>query len=159
MLCPTFASSTCIIVVVIVVVISLFKRYPIWSWWTDWLHILHAASWCGPLPKLWKLLFLACYYRCIRQNRPNVQTLSPLKFMDRLTSNLRGASWCGSQPKLWKLWFLVSYYRRSRHSNRPDVQTLSPLKVMDRLASRFTWDILVWVSTKGMEIIIFGLLL
>ena len=105
---PTFVSSICIIVVSVVNV--LFKCYLLWSLRTDWLQMLCEASWCGSLPMLWQLGFLVCYYRCIRQNRPNVQTLSPLKIMN------------------W-------------------------------LASKFMWDMLVWVSTKVMEIRIFGLLL
>ena len=84
------------------------------------------------------------------------------------------ASWVGSLPKLWKLCrcsnfvsrvlrpmglLLVCYYRCIRHSNRPDVKTLSPLTFMDWLALNFMWGILMWVSTKVMEIMIYGVLL
>ena len=98
---------------------QMFKRYLLWSLWTDWLKIVHEAFGVG-LPKLWKLLFLFSYRRIRHSNRPDVQTLSSLKFMGRLALYFSEASWCGSLPKLWKVLFLVCYYRRIRHSNRLD---------------------------------------
>ena len=84
---PKFVSSICVVIFGVVVINFVFKRYLLWSLWTDCLQILCEASRCGSLPTLWKLWFLACYYRRTRQNRPNVQMLSPLKFMDWLASN------------------------------------------------------------------------
>ena len=60
---------------------------------------------------------------------------------------------------LYPIFCIVRLRRRCNCSSRSNhklfVQTLSPFKFMDQLASNFMWSILVWVSTKVMEIMIF----
>ena len=107
---------------------QMFKRYLLWSVWTDWLQIIREASWCGPLPKLWKIWFLALLNRFAFRRGYAI----PNFCLVRLRRHLR---------------------------RKPSVQTLYPLTFVDRLASNFMWHLLVWVSTRVMEIMIFGLLL